>query len=494
MKRDLLILSLLALAKLILQLLGNRHYGFHRDELLHLSVSEHLDWGYYEFPPLIAWVGKVAYLLFGYDLMGVRLFPTLAGVAILVLCCWMAKELGGKHRAMLFSGLCVLAFIPFYRNHTLFQPVAFDQLFWTAGFYYLIRFVNTDDKRYLLWTGAVMGLGLLNKYTMLVWGFGVFVGVLFWYRKLLTNRWLYGAGMLALLLFLPNMLWQIQHGWPLFQHLQALNAQQLEELGYATFIVEQVTITPPFILFVWGLGGLLLLPKLRAYRFLGLAALTIFGTLWVLKAKSYYVFGLYPVLFSAGTVTIEHLLQKRPNWTYAAAASTFLPMVYFIPDGTPILPIEQYLAYKDIEPLEAYREIPSDYADMFGWQEQVELVDRLYQALPPAEQAACVIWAENYGEAGALKILGDRYDLPNPISRHGSFWLWGVGDPDAKVWISLGNEYEVLEPVFEDIELIQTIHHPFAIEEEQAIPLHVCRTPKVDLQQWWMDYAPYVFN
>jgi len=129
--------------------------------------------------------------------------------------------------------------------------------------------------------------------------------------------------------------------------------------------------------------------------------------------------------------------------------------------------------------------LPDDYADMFGWEEQVRLVDSVYQSLTPIEQAHCVLWAENYGEAGALKILGKQYGLPKPISRHGSFWTWGYGQEDATVWISLGNEPSSVKRVFEEFKLAKMIYHPYAIGEENGIPLYICRQPKWNIQQWW---------
>jgi len=128
--------------------------------------------------------------------MGTRLFPTLAGVAILILCCRIAKELQGDWYSTLLAGVCILAFLPFYRNHTLFQPVAFDQLFWTLGFYYTIRYINTEHKNYLLFAGATLGIGLQNKYTILIWAFGIFIGLLFYKKgKLFKDKWLYIAGL-----------------------------------------------------------------------------------------------------------------------------------------------------------------------------------------------------------------------------------------------------------------------------------------------------------
>ena len=250
MKKYLPILLILSFIKFGIQLMGNRNYGFHRDELLHLSVSEHLAWGYFEFPPFIAWIGKLSYWFFDYSLMGTRLFPTLAGVAILVLCGLMAKEMGGKTKAVLLAGVAILAFLPFYRNHTLFQPVALDQLFWTLGFYFFIKFINTKNKICLLLMGISLGLGLMNKYTMLVWAFGLFIG-LFFYQKgsLFKNKWIYISAALGLLLFLPNIIWQAQHDFPLLQHMQALNTNQLEELSPLAFLLDQVEMVPTFLLF-----------------------------------------------------------------------------------------------------------------------------------------------------------------------------------------------------------------------------------------------------
>ncbi|MEM6262786.1 MAG: glycosyltransferase family 39 protein [Bacteroidota bacterium] len=493
MKRIPTLILFFATIKLVVQLLGNRNYGFHRDELLHLSVGEHLDWGFMEFPPGIAFLGKLSHVLFDASLMGTRLFPTIAGVLILILCCQMALALGGKYRSVLLAAMCILAFLPFYRNHTLFQPVAFDQLWWTLGFYLLIRYVNSEKPVFLLLTGLVLGLGLMTKYTMLVWAFGIFIGLLFPpTRKVFRSPWLYAGGILALVIWLPNLLWQWEHEFPLFRHLQALQTGQEGSSPQVDFMLNQLILPATFVVSVIGAGALLSWQK---YRSLGVAALIIFFTLLMLGAKSYYVFAVYPVLFAAGSVKLEQwMMQKKMTWTYLLAASILVPFIPFIPQLTPILPIETFVKYEGLEPQNCRYELTSDYADMFGWEEQAQLVDSVYRSLSPEDQVSCVIWAENYGEAGAIKILGKSYGLPNPISRHGSFWNWGYGNPDASVWISLGNEFPAVNDVFEEVLLIKMIYHPYAIDEEHNIPLYLCRNPKVDIPKWWQEYKPYVFQ
>ncbi len=443
-----------------------------------------------EFPPFIAVLGKLSGWLFDYSLVGTRLFSSLAGCLILVLCFQMAKSLSGKTFAILLAGISCLSFWPFYRNHTLFQPVAFDQLFWTLGFYYLIRFVNTKQGKYLLFTGLVLGLGLQTKYTILVWALAVFVGLIFYEKgRLFKNRWLYLAGLLALLLFLPNLLWQYENNFPLIRHLQALGAQEgsspdfgIAQLGYPLTLVV-------------GLLGVYFLNKQGKYRFLGIASIIIFSTMWMLGAKPYYLFSLYPLLFAAGAVQIEALLLgKHMAWRILIGALLLGLALPQIPDMTPVLPIETYTKYAGLEEEAGRVELTGDYADMFGWEEQVKLVDSIYQSLSPAERSQCVIWAENYGEAGALQILGKAYGLPQPISRHGSFWLWGYDNPDATVWISLGNEQPAVEYAFEETELVKVIYHKYAIGEENGIPVYICRRPQVDIPQWWADFEPYVFD
>jgi hypothetical protein len=495
MRKYLPIILTLSCIKLIIQWLGNGHYGFHRDELLHLSASEHLDWGFMEFPPLIGLIGKVSYWLFDYSLVGVRLFPTLAGVAILVLACWIAIELGGGSKAVWLSGICILAFWPYYRNHTLFQPVAFDQLFWTLGFYFFIKFINTEHRKYLILLGITFGSGLMNKYTLLVWAFGLFIGMFFYERgRLFRNKWLYLSALISLLIFLPNILWQVQHDLPFLKHLQVLGDKHLSKINPMDFGLEQLNFPITLIISLVGLLALMMDKHLKKYRAVGVASLVIFSTMWLLHAKAYYVFAIYPVLFASGAVKVESLFSKKPIWVYIIAFVAMIPAVYFIPEATPILPIDKFIEYANLEEKDGRVELTGDYADMFGWEEQVRLVDSVYQSLSPDEQAQCVLWAENYGEAGALKILGKRYNLPNPISRHGSFWTWGYGNKNANVWISLGNEKPSVEDTFQEVELVKIIIHPYAIGEENGIPLYICRKPKVDIAQWWQDYETHIFD
>ncbi len=496
MKKHWLLISILCLIKLIIHFAGNGHYGFHRDELLHLSAGDHPDWGYMEFPPFIAFVSRTAHILFDTNLWGIRLFPTLAGLAILILCCRMAEEMGGKKRSVLLAGICILAFLPFFRNHLLFQPVAFDQLFWTLGFYYLIRYINTQSHKYLLLLGVVAGLGMMNKYTMVIWIACILAGLLFYqHSRLFKEKWLYIAGGIAFLIFLPNLIWQHQHDYPILKHVSKLG--ELEEAKLAPFAFGREQLKLPFTLAVSliGIYGMFADAQLKQYRSIAIAVLLVFIAMWTLHSKAYYFFAAYPVLFAAGAVKLEKIFVRKPVWNYVAMVVLILPVLPFIPDAIPVLPIETYVHYKHKEPEADGRiKLTSDYADMFGWEEQVKLVDSVYQALSPEERSRCFIWAENYGEAGAVQVLGRKYDLPYPVCSHGSFWLWGPPKTDESICISIGIEKDVMERTYKNFQLIRMVTHPYAIEEENNIPVYIARQPIRSLKAKWKEWGKYVFD
>ena len=323
----------------------------------------------------------------------------------------------------------------------------------------------------------------------------MFAGVLFFEKgKLFKNKWLYFSGLLALLIFLPNIIWQIQNDLPLIRHLQRLRETQLDEINPWEFGLEQLNYPFTLVLSIIGIIGAFFNSKIKPYRSVIIAALVMFTTMWLQNAKAYYIFAVYPVLFAFGAVQVEHLLARWPFSNYAVALFLIFPIIQYIPYLTPILPIEKFVEYADYQEVEGRVELTGDYADMFGWEEQVQLVDSIYRSLSPSEQENCVIWAENYGEAGALKILGKKYGLPNPICRHGSFWSYGFQNKNAEVWISVANEKPAIDYIFEEKKLVKTITHKYAIGEENNIEIFICKKPKLDIEKWWKDYEPYIFQ
>jgi hypothetical protein len=500
-KEFLAIVSIAVLSKLIIHFFANGNYGFHRDELLHLAVSEHLDWGFMEFPPLVAVFGKIATTFFGDSLFAVRALPTLAGVLILILTAKTVKELSGNLISLILACLSFLGVFAFWRNHTLFQPVVFDQFFWTLGSFWLVRFVKTTHYKYLIFIGITAGLGLLNKYTMLFWGVGLAISLLFHEKgSVYKQKWIWLAGAISLLIFLPNLIWQSQHNWPVIGHLTGLYEVQLEESSRLDFLTSQFFGINPFNFPIW-LGGLLALflsKDLKKYKPLGVLFIVSGLVLFLAKGRGYYFYAAYPVLLASGSVWIGNQFEKKKlAWLVPIYGAIILvTCLLYLPNLTPILPIEKYVEYAEIQTNEEGRleGLTNDYADMFGWEEQVALVDSVYRTLSETEKSNCIIWAENYGEAGAISHLGKKYNLPKAACKHGSFWLWGAESNDGEIAISIGNEDDAVDYFFEEKVLIKTIKHKYAIDEEHNIPLYLCRKPRIKLKDYWPQYESVIFE
>lgn len=498
-----MIIASLSLLKLGIHIWANGHYGFHRDELLHIACGEHLDWGYMEFPPWIAWMAALSRLLFGESVLAIRIFPALIGSVTVWIVVMMAKELKGGVFAQILAATCWVTATAYYRSNTLFQPVVFDQFFWTLGYLFFLKYLNTQESRFLIFMGVIAGFGLLNKYTMLFWGAGLVLSVLLVSERRIFRAYpIWLAGMIALLLFTPNIIWQLQQGFPVLGHFSGLYADHFQDYSSLSFLIHQLEALGPLTFPIWLLGIFYLITS-QKYRVFGFIYITTLALFLFSKGKSYYLFAIYPIYFAAGAVFWEKIIQKNASLSYAWVIHRLVPILLLIqgmlamPLGTPFLPIESFVAYAQIPRDEAGRlqGLTGDYADMFGWEEQVALIDSIYQTLSLEEQSSCMLWAENYGEAGAIQVLGAKYNLPPPVCSHGSFYLWGVPIDRAKVAITLGLENKsFLKKYYEEVKLAKVILHPYAIDEEHNIPVYICRDPKRSLKSDWPKFRKYVFN
>ncbi|MDB5111040.1 MAG: hypothetical protein JWR67_2154, partial [Mucilaginibacter sp.] len=299
--------------KIGLNLLAISHFGFHRDELLHLALGDHLDWGYKEVPPFIAFLARVSTSVFGMSIAACRIFPILASGAIVWLVGLITVELGGKMFAITLACLSFIFAPAFVASDYLFQPVIFDQLWWVLCVWLIMRYINYYDVKYLYLLGLVIGIGLLTKYTMGFFVLALIIGLLFTkQRKILWNRHILGAALVALLLFLPNIIWQFQHHLPIITHMKTLQKYQLNYIKPSDFISQQLVVNG-IALFVWliGLGFLLFSYKLRKFQFLAFAYVLIFIFLLEMSGKNYYLFGAYPMLFAAGGYGFERWIKTK---------------------------------------------------------------------------------------------------------------------------------------------------------------------------------------
>jgi hypothetical protein len=346
--------------------------------------------------------------------------------------------------------------------------------------------------------GAVAGLGLENKHSMLVFGFALVAGLLLsGQARLFRSKWMWMGAAVSLAIFLPNLLWESRNGWSQIEVVR--NAQQFknEAISPLQFLFEQVLFMQPLALPVWlaGLGWYLVAPEGKRFRFLGWSYLFVLVIFIVLGGKSYYALPIYPVLMAAGGVALEAYFAA-PKRRWMAVAFTALLMVaglVTLPFGTPLLPVDTFLRYSQLLPYansvkterDATTALPQLYADMFGWENMATQIARVYRTLPQSERASCAILAGNYGEAGAIDHFGPALGLPAAISGHNSYYFWGPRAYTGACVILFGERADELKDLFGDTQLVGAITDPHAAVAERNVHVYICRKPRAPLAKLW---------
>jgi hypothetical protein len=489
--------SIIALVKLVVHLYAGRQYGYFVDELYYLACAQHLDWGYVDQPPLIAIVAKAVRLTLGDSLPAIRLLPAIAGAATVVLTGALARELGGGRLAQALAALCellapgVLAF-----NH-FFTMNAFEPLFWMGCAYLVIRIVRTGNGKLWLWFGALAGLGLENKHSMLIFGSGVVLGlVLTRERRWLRSPWLWAGGAIAFLLFLPNLWWNIQHRFPFVELQRNIHRSGRDvALSPLAFLGEETLAMLPLALPVWlaGLWYLLLDREGKQFRLLGWASLATAGIIMAMNPRVYYLFPAFPLLFAGGAVLWERWLRApRVRWVGPVYAALMTLMgALLAPTLIPLLPPETYIRYAEATHLQQPRierhklgPLPQLFADQFGWEEMAATVAGVYNALPPDIRPKTAVFGQNYGQAGAIDFFGPKYGLPPAISAHQSYFLWGPRGYTGESTIILDDRQKRLEELFRDVRKVARVSHPYSMPY-QHFDVFYCQGIKIPLRELW---------
>lgn len=506
---------LLALAglELALHLSVNLFAGYEifRDELYYLACASHPALGYVDQPPLSIWLLAGVRGLLGDSLFALRLLPAVAGAGLVLVTGLLAREVGGGRFAVTVAALCSLvAGFPLAAS-SFYSMNVFDLLLVAAGCLLLARLINTGEPRLWLALGAVLGLGLLNKVGVLWVGLGIFVGLLATReRRWLRTPWPWAAGGVALLLFLPYVVWNATHDWAHLEFIRSAVAGKYSGLNAWSFLSGQFLMQNPVTAPVWlaGLGWLLFAPGGRRYRLLGVLWVTACVVLLANgHSKAEYLANVYPPLFAAGGVAWERLLARGqtgrragrgPTLGRAALGAVLVSGLLLAPLATPMLPVETYVEYADalgVGPTTAegheLAELPQFYADMFGWRAKAEAVAAVYHALPEEDRARAAIFAENYGRAGAIDYWSDELGLPGAIGNHNNYWIWGPGDADGDVVLVLGGDREDLEERFASVELAGRADCDWCIPYERDLPIYVCRDLQTPLDELWPHMKHY---
>ncbi len=499
----------MATLKLILNVAFHGRYGYFRDELYYIACSDHLAWGYVDQPPLCAVILALMRWFLGDSLYALRFAPALAGAAVVVLTGLMARLLGGSRFAQILAALAA-ALSPVILGNAAryFSMNAFDLLFWALAAWIVIKIIVEERPGWWLWFGVIAGLGLLNKYSLGFFIIGLVFGLLLTAerRRLLDRRFWLG-GLLAVILFLPHVIWQVQHDFPSLEFMRRAAGEKNVAIPPLEFLLGQFMQVgfAQSILWLLGLGFFAFHRQGKSLRLFAWSYATVFLIMIISHAKVYYLTPIYAPLMAAGAVMLESASWKwlRPVFIVVLIALSLLAMPFAIP----MLSVETFITYSKTLGLSSKPEehttladLPQYYADMFGWEEMVEQVANIHSTLTAEEKALCVIFVRNYGEAGAIDFFGRRHGLPPALCPHNNYWIWGRGDHPMQVAIVFGTHYNLAENLadlqgpgrFAEVQLMATTYHPYAMPFENGRQIFLCRGPQFTFAQIWAEEKVFI--
>lgn len=449
-------------------------------------------WGYMEGPPVIGWVAGLSQLVFGQTIWAAKIPVLLVGLISLYLLVTLVREFGGNKWAQLLAGTAWMLSPAYLGSNNLFQPVSFNQFCWLLIALLWVRVVRYQRAQDWYWLGGAVGLALLTKYSALFYVVTLGGGMLLTpQRKLFLDKHCWIAAGIALTMWAPNVWWQFAHDVPLMTHMEELAATQLVNVSALDFIVPQFIFQGwGLLLWIPGLWLLLRSNELKPYRALGYGFVLLIMLLLLLSGKAYYTIGAYAALLAAGGYFWAQKLRHR-SWI-------LLPFLFLsfglIPYGLPILSVDTMKAYGiylrdnwgNSSPLRwedgSVRDFGQDYSDMHGWEEMVRSVAEFYHKLPPADQAKTMIYAGNYGQAGALTFYRKKYDLPEPYSFHASYLLWVEEDVDFDRQIIVEDRPQDGSDYFNSVILVDDTAWPDAREVNY---IYYQTEPKENVSDAW---------
>jgi len=480
------------------------NYGLFRDEYYYAEVSKHLAWGYVDLQPLSAVILALSRTLFGDSIFGIRILSYLAGSAIVIVSGLIAREMHGSKFAQIFTAFLVIFSGVILGVSSYFSMNSFDILLSALMFYFLIRLINTNNPKLWLVIGLLFGIGLQNKLTFLFLGFGLAVGlVLTKYRNQLKIKELWIAAAVALIIFLPNIIWQFANNFPTLEFMHNAAAYKNKPMSIGEFSLGSLMeLNPAYILFPFtAVYFLFFNNEGKKYKLIGWIFISVFLVFAFDNGKPYYMGVLFPVMLAAGVVGADYLIDKYlRNFLRLILVLVIIPFVCITaPFSIPILNVDTFIKYSEtlgIKPESGERSeiglLPQFYADRFGWVDMVKKVAVAYNELSPEEKKEALIFGQNYGEAGAVDFYRKKYHLPPGISSHNNYWIWGYPEGyNGKVMIVIGSSIKDLNEYFNDVELAAQHYNKYGMSYEN-VDIFICKDPKFPLKEVWKKIKHFI--
>ena len=487
-------LTLVAIATLmaLVHIATNGRYGFHRDELQTLSDALHMDWGFVAYPPFTPFIERIGMALFGHSLIGLRMFSVIAQSAVILVTGLMARELGGGRLAQATAAIsAALAPLALFEG-TEFQYTTFDYLWWVLIAYFVIRLLKSDDPRWCVPIGAVIGLGLMTKYTMAFYVAGIVSGlVLTQARRFVASRWFWIGIALAFVICLPNLIWQFRNDLISLHFLQSIHQRDVGGGRADGFWRDQFLLNTNLAAAPLWIAGLIFLFRDRRYRMLAWMYAVPLVVFAATKARFYYLGAAYPMLLAMGAVSGERwVLSLRRGWRWTVEAALFA--------GVAFCGIYASAVLVPWAPSGQLREFAlkrnGDLREEIGWDDLVRTVASARDGLTDQQKQNFGVMVGNYGEGGAITILGGAYHLPPAIQLTNSGWLRGYPTPPPDTLIVVGWSQRQVEQAFIECRLAGHNGNSLGVqnEESQDHPdIYICGAPKQGWAEFWKTHQRF---
>jgi 4-amino-4-deoxy-L-arabinose transferase-like glycosyltransferase len=463
------------------------NYGYFRDELYYIADGHHLQAGYVDQPALVGWLAALMNVLSGDSLVAIHIIPALAAGALVVVTGLMARELGGGRFAQVLAALSASFALVLMATGSIFSMDVLDELWWTLSAFILIRLLKRDQPRLWLLLGLVVGIGLTTKLTMLFFGLALTIALLVTpERRSLRTPWPWLGGAVAATFLLPYVVWNALNGWPTWEFWHHYGGTGTSPLD---FFANQILLMNP-IAVPLAIAGLLFYFRRdgKPYRTLGWTFVILYALLTLLHVKPYFLAPAYPLLFAPGAVVVEQYTQRRRRaWlrpTYVATLA--VAGLLLAPLAMPILPPALFASAYGVMTgagnggagQSTAGAFPQYLGDRFGWDTLVQTVETAYAALPHEERSQACVLTTNYGEAGALALLGRPGRLPPVISGHNNYYLWGPGKCTGQVLIVIGYAASDLQHIYRSVVHVATNRCTYCMAGENNLPIFVCTHPQ----------------
>lgn len=502
-----LILPFFCIAKLALHLIADSNSGFQGDELLHIQTGNHLAFGFMEFPPVIGILALIQNLFHSESVFVHHIFSHIASILILLFVSKIVIELGGKERAVFLALLCIIIAPAFGRSQQLFQPVVFGQLFWVMNFFWLTKYVKCLDRKYLWLLTLGTALAFLTKYDAIFFIFGVSSLLLFksTRQSLIIDKFWWNI-VVFLLLISPNIIWQIFNDFPVLKMFNRLYEMHLDKLTPIEVLGNLVMSLNPLTLFI-SLVSIVAMCHQSMNKYRPLSVSILFSVIFLAfsQGKGYYFYPIALTILPFGAVFWENVIIAKNKWLIYPISIALLTGVVMIPFGMPVFPLESYLKYD--YPYESREIVPGGkfnvrFEERYSkekWAVTLKELKTVYDSLPYSEKNNIIIWGKHYGQAGAVNIFKEQYELPKAFSLHGSFYTWAPNGemPNTIIAIRYGDARgaNFFEPYFEEVIPAKIIYNPYADKEERIWQtVFICKKPKQTFNELKIHFKERIYE